>query len=165
MGSSFKASLPCLDSTLLSQHLTSVQGAPRRRRVLWSGCPDRGTCRLCHLVLNAGQVKCIATKAKPGPASPLPAFLLRSQCHGAHGSTALCLALSCETGPWTQIPKLPTMRNVHLFLKKQQKVANVECVVSSCLQLSTNNIEKSSVSETCLLYHLRPPGVSEGRPP
>lgn len=135
--------------------------------VFWIGCPDSSTGRLCHFVLNAGQVKCLATKAKPGSASPflLPAFLLCSQCHGASGSTALCCALSWKKGPWTQLSKLIMIRNVHLFLKKQQKVANVECIVSFCLQLSRNTIETSTVPATCLLYHLHPPGASGGRQP
>ena len=95
----------------------------------------------------------------------IPTFLLCSQYHGAPGSKALCRALSCKRGPWTQLPKRPVMRNVHLFLKKQQEVGSLEWLVSSCLQLSTNTTEISSVSKTCLFYHLHPLSVSGGRKP
>lgn len=164
------ARLPCLDSTFSpiqpAPHLSS--GCPWDMGHPVGSCPARGTGRLCHFVLHVGQVKYFATHAEPGPASLFP-----SPCFSPVLKAPSCLWLQCivldlvlKNGTLHPASQIPHDDKCSLAcLKKQQNPANVKDLFSSCLQLSTNNTEISGVSETCLLYHPRPPGASAGRDP
>lgn len=84
----------------------------------------------------------------------------------ASGSTASCWVLVLKNGTLHPASQIPRDEKCSLAcLKKQQNVANVKDLFSSCSQLSTNNTETLSVSKTCLLYRLCPPGASAGRDP
>lgn len=107
--------------SLLCLHLISVQGAPGTPWVSWSNVPPWAWVGFATLSLM--QDSSSALSPRPSQDSPFSSSPLFSSA--ASWLCCIVLGLVLKRGPWTQLPKLSMIREVHLLFRKA--VGGVKC--------------------------------------